>query len=202
VQDPSEWPAQAVHDTVAAIARRPEYARALQDTLLGRFFEWVNAALHYLLELSRGSAPARAVMWTLVALLVALVVARIVASVRETERRRRGLPSVALASADPWGDARRLAGAGSYTEAAHALFAALLMACAARGELRPHPSKTTGDYARELRRRGAPSADGFARFRTRYDRIIFGDLTCDAAGYEELLAEARPLLDLVQRRAA
>lgn len=202
LQDPTGWPPRAIHDTVAAIAKRPEFARALSDSLLDRVLrkltDWYNAFI----ELFRGNEPVRLLLWTLVAVLVLLIVARLVVGIRETERRRRGIPAHRSTSSDPWGDARRLAESGSYTEAAHALFAALLRACAARGELRIHSSKTTGDYLRELRRRSAPSTTGFARFRARYDRIIYGDRACDAAGYAALLADATPLLDPVQRRPA
>ncbi len=201
-QDPSTWPARAVHDTIAAISQRPEFRRGLGESLLQRamqlFSRWYNAFM----ELFRGSETARVVLWSLVALLVLLLIARIVIGIREGERRKRGLPAHRSTSVDPWGDAERLSSTGSYTEAAHALFAALLMACAARGELRIHSSKTTGDYLRELRRRSAPSVGGFARFRARYDRIIYGDRSCDAEGYAALLEDARTLIAAPQRRAA
>jgi hypothetical protein len=200
-QDPTGWPPRAIHDTVAAIAKRKEFARALGDSLLDRVLRTLGEWYTKFLDLFRGSQPVRFLLWTVVAVLVALVIARIVIGVRETERRRRGLPAHRNSSTDPWGDARRLADSGSYTEAAHALFAALLRACAARGELRIHSSKTTGDYWRELRRRGAQSTLGFGRFRARYDRIIYGDRSCDAAGYAALLADAEPLLDTGTRRA-
>lgn len=101
---------------------------------------------------------------------------------------------------DAWREAERLAAIGDFTAAAHALCAALLASCAARGELRLHPSKTTGDYARELRRRPAPSAAGFQRFRARYDRVIFDLQRCTPEEYAALLAEAQPII--LQARAA
>jgi hypothetical protein len=91
-------------------------------------------------------------------------------------------------------EAERLAAAGDYVAAAHALCGALLDSYAARGEIRLHRSKTTGDYARELRRRQAPQASAFQTFRRRYDRMVYGSITIDGAEYQELASLARTQL--------
>jgi hypothetical protein len=138
----------------------------------------------------------------LLVLLGVLIIARLVVAAREAREdvaraeggARRG------GSSDPWSDAERLAASSRFTEAAHALFAALLSSLAARGEVRLHASKTAGDYARELLRRGSPVQAGFQAFRRRYDRIIYGVGECSAEEYAALLHDARPLL-AVERAA-
>ena len=97
----------------------------------------------------------------------------------------------ATTAGDPWQSAEALAAAGQFTDAAHVLYGATLALLATRGQIRLHVSKTNGDYARELRRRGAAAHGPFRRFGRRYDRIIYGTGTCDAAEYAALLEEAR-----------
>lgn len=201
-QDPSRWSPQAVHDTVAAIAHRPEFARGIRESLLSRVLMWIGLWLREFLAFFRDREGARWLLWALVALLVVLVAARVLVGIREAERRRRGVASAPSTVADPWGTAARLAAGGSYTEAAHALYAAVLVACASAGGVRLHPSKTTGDYARELRRRRSGRAEPFERFRERYDRVIYGEQSCDADDYAVLLAAAAPLVSTIERRAA
>jgi hypothetical protein len=80
------------------------------------------------------------------------------------------------------------------SRAAHYLCIASLAASARRGEVTLHPAKTTGDYARELRRRGAPSERAFQAFRARYDRVVYDLQHCSAEEYARLIEAARPLL--------
>jgi hypothetical protein len=90
-------------------------------------------------------------------------------------------------SSDPWALAQRLAAEGRYTEAAHALYGALLTRVAARVTLRLHPSKTAGDYARDLRV-AAPSVFGpFREFARDYEVVIYGLGTCDQPRFERLI---------------
>ena len=191
------WPAAAVHDTVAAIASQAAYRRSLGTTLMNRLLAWIFRLIRDFFDLFSGSGVGRAVTYTLLALLVLLVIARFVAAARaaQEERSHAGIRRARVRASDPWGDAERLAASGRYTEGAHALFAALLTGFAARGEVRLHASKTAGDYARELRRRGSPRERAFQVFRSRYDRIIYGEGECGTDDYAELLREARPLLE-------
>jgi hypothetical protein len=92
---------------------------------------------------------------------------------------------------DSWREAEALAKSGQFTEAAHSLYRATLNVLSANGLVRLHESKTSGDYARELRRRGAPAHTAFRRFGARYDRIMYGTGVCDAASYDALLEDAR-----------
>ena len=196
------WPASAVHDTVAAIASQVAYRRSISQTLMNRLLGWIGRMISAFFDFFRNSGTSRLVTYVLLATLVLLVIARFVVTARAAqEERTHGTKRGARARAtDPWADAERFAASGQYTEAAHALFAALLMQLAASGELHLHASKTGGDYARELRRRGSPGERGFQAFRSRYDRIIYGTGECDTDDYEALLQDARPLL--TRERAA
>ena len=91
---------------------------------------------------------------------------------------------------EPWALAQSLAAAGDYTAAAHALYLALLEGLARSEQLRLHPSKTVGDYLRELRARSSsllPTVRDFARA---YELIAYGFRECDAERYARLHALA------------
>ena len=193
---PGAWSESALRDTIAEIARQSEYQRELTTSLAARALRWLGDLLDALFTSVRGAPYGREITIAVVGLLVALVVARIVIGVRaERALVAARVPRKAtVADLTALADAERLAQAGEFTAAAHALFAALLRACAARGEIRLHPSKTTGDYARELRRRSMPSLRPFQSFRSRYDRVIYGDMQCSADDYAALATDARQLL--------
>ena len=185
-----------MRDTVAAIAQQSEYQRTVGQSVLSRIAGAIQRAWNWILDLLGDSKGGRTVTIVLLAILLVLVIARMVIVARSA---RDDIPSAAdgrraRRARDAWADAQRLAALGSFTEAAHALLSALLASFAARGELRLHSSKTAGDYARELARAGSRSTRGFDVFRRRYDRVIYGDGTCSAGQFEELLADARPLL--------
>jgi hypothetical protein len=196
------WASGTVHDTVAAIVSQAAYQRSLTQTLMSRLYRWIGRLINAFFDLFRGSGTGRTVTYILLGILIALVIARFIVAARAAreDRIRAGVRGPRARVSDPWGDAERLAAAAQYTEAAHALFAALLAGFAARGEVRLHASKTSGDYARELRRRGSPAERGFQLFRVRYDRIIYGLGECGTEDYSALLRDARQLL--VRERAA
>jgi hypothetical protein len=199
----SPWTEGAIRDTVAAIASHPDYQRALTQSIWDRVARWLMERIIDLFSLVGASPYSRIVTIVALVIIVALIVARLAIGL-SAERRLRGdvRPNrVAVSGVTMLSDADRLAAGGDYTAAAHALFAALLAACAARGELRLHPSKTTGDYARELRRRNAPSLRPFQSFRSRYDRVIYGDMRVSAEEYATLAREARALVSREQLAA-
>jgi hypothetical protein len=87
---------------------------------------------------------------------------------------------------DAWTLAQRFAAEGQYTEAAHALYTALLARVSSRVSLRLHPSKTAGDYARDLRG-SAPSLFGpFREFARSYEVVIYGLGFCDQQRFQKL----------------
>ena len=69
------------------------------------------------------------------------------------------------------------------------------------GLIRLHDSKTSGDYARELLRRGSSSYASFRRFGALYDRIIYGAGVCDATEYATLFVAARAITTRGERAA-
>ena len=127
--------------------------------------------------------------------LAVLIVARIVIVVIAARGHdQAGTRPASARARDARAEAERLAAAGRFTEAAHALLRAILATLADRGEVRLHDSKTTGDYARELDRNASPLRAVFRAFRRRYDRVIYGAGECSADDFAALRREAEPAL--------
>ena len=199
------WPRAAIHDSVAAIVKQAAYRRDISTTLLDRIIGWFRDFLGRILD-GIGGVPHGQLVATIAAGVVALlIVARLVYAARlraaeVQEGGRRGV--IGTSTRDPWHEAELLAGAGQFTEAAHALYRGTIGYLAASGVVRLHTSKTSGDYARELRRRGAPAYAPFRRFGALYDRIIYGAGTCSAPEYATLLDAARAVFMRGSERAA
>jgi hypothetical protein len=191
------WSRQAIHDTVAIIVRQRGYRRDLRSTLLDRILGWIADAYHRLFDALGGVPHGRAIAAIAAGVVALLIVARVTYAARLRNASHDGATARKRGDSragDPWGDAAALAESGHFTEAAHALYRATIARLAATGLIRPHESKTSGDYARELRRRAAPSHAAFRRFGARYDRIIYGTGICDAENYGLLLQDARMVL--------
>ncbi len=188
------WPAGAVHDTVRAVLRDPAFRRSAQasiaDHLMVQLLEWLTAFMRVV----RGLPSMRTIAVGVVALVVLFVVARSIMLARAREeakgtlRSRRG----AVHAEDPWTLAERLVAEGRLEEAAHALYRAVITAVARSERLRVDPSKTSGDYARELRRRGASSLAAFRAFTRRFDAVVYGNAGATAAHLAELRALSDP----------
>ena len=190
----------AIHDTVEAVFRQRAYARGVLrwPEWLRRLFRWLGDVLGDV-RLTFGESPL--LYWGTIVLLVALV-ALIVARAVWASRQRR----VALAAAeharprgaglprDPWLAAQALAARGDFTEAAHALYHALLAALARRGQVKLHPSKTVGDYVRELRARSSVAFARFRDFARSYEVVIYGVGRCDRERWERLQSLAEPIV--------
>jgi hypothetical protein len=188
------WSSASVHDTVEAVVRGAAFRRSLQtsvaERLLQWFGEWMSRLSHYL----RGAPSARTIALGVAAALVLAVVVRLLVAARArdadalaTSRRTR----VGTAQ-DPWSEADRLVAEGRFEEAAHALYHGVLSGLVRRERLRLDPSKTSGDYARELRRRGAPSYAAFRTFVRRFDVAVYGYGGCTAESVAELRRLAEP----------
>ena len=185
-----------VSDTIAAVFRQRDYDRTVIDSALDRAWRWVGERLGELVAAIRHSPAAR---WVVIAVLVSLGLAILGRAIylgaigedggARARRGRRG-----AGSHDAWADAQRLAAAGNYTSAAHALYRALLDAIAGRGDVGIHPSKTVGDYGRELRRRSSTAWNGYREFARSYETVVYGLGSCDQTRYERLLALATPLV--------
>ncbi len=194
VQDTTgHWSTSAIHDTVAVIARQPAYSTSIRQSLLGRLFRFLFDRLRDLRGVLHNSLGARLTVILAVALIVIVIVARIVVARRLDEQRARVRGARGLgggARTDYWSMARELERAGDHAAACHTLYAAVLDALARGGAVRFHPSKTSGDYARELTRRGAPVAAPFATFARHFEHVVFGTDVVTSDDFERLSAAA------------
>jgi hypothetical protein len=191
--------AAAVRDTVAAVFRAAEFERGRPPSLVARLVAWVvDAIREWRLAAPESPLLYRLALGTALALALAVVArAAWLAWARRTVEgpRRRATRRAGRAAADPWLEAQALAAGGDYTAAAHHLHAAILDAAAGRGLVRPHPSKTIGDYLRELRARAAQAIVApYRDFARAYEVVVFGDAACDRERYERLRALAAAIV--------
>jgi hypothetical protein len=189
------WPAEAVHDTVQAVFRGAEFRRSLGTSIIERTLMWLADVFGRLVQFLRGTGSARAIALGFAALIVLAVLARLLLAARAREPAHaagRGRGRTA-ATGDPWQSADELARAGRFEEAAHALYRAVLLSLAQTERVRLDASKTSGDYARELRARGSSTVAPFRRFSHRFDVAVYGHDGCDAELVDELRRLAEPL---------
>lgn len=189
------WPAGAVHDTVSAVMQTAPFRRQLQDTVFQRLMSWLGQGIRWVLRQFEGIPGGRTAVYWLLALLVAALVLKVVLAARARDPEAEGfvMRGRARAGEDPWRAAERLAAAGDHEGAAHALYRGVVASVAERERLRLHPSKTSGDYARELRARGSSAHQPFRAFARRFDTAIYGHGRIDAELVRDLLQLAGPL---------
>jgi hypothetical protein len=191
---PRVWPSGAVHDTVEAVVRGAAFRRSLRQSLFDRLLMWIGDWLSSLMQHIRGTGFARTAALGVAAALVLLVVARLILSARARDESvrvsHRGRVTV---SEDPWLAAERFAAEGRYEDAAHALYHGALASLAHGERLRLDPSKTSGDYARELRARRSAAYAPFREFSRRFDAAVYGRDVCDAVLIDDLRRLASPL---------
>jgi hypothetical protein len=182
----------ALRDTLDAVFAGPEFQNAAAESLLSRILHWIGDLLR---ELSRFTGGSRALYYTVLVLTIALIAAVVARALYVAHaqgafggRSRRGLAGAAgRASEDPWQDAQRLAAAGDYTGAAHALYGAILLNVSRSGLVRLHDAKTIGDYMREMRARASGSlVQAFREFARGYEYVVYGIGECDRDRYERL----------------
>jgi hypothetical protein len=195
------WGAGAVHDTVGVLLRNSAYHRSFWSSLAGRLLLEVGRLLNRLLEAMRGIPGGKVTVLTIIAVVLLLVLGRLFLAAEwgdEDLFRRKG-SAVRGTRIDPWTESERLAAAGDYMGAAHSLYMAVLRRLAASERIRVHASKTSGDYVRDLRRRGSPLATSFQRFGRRFDRVVFGKSVCTPEDYAALRQDA---MAIPERQAA
>jgi hypothetical protein len=197
-----QWPAAAIHDTVAAIARGLAYRRSLRQSFLDRLLLWLGEAIARIVSFIRQSPVSRPFGYTVLGLILLGVAARLLISAQARDETRGPLRrrTRAASSEDPFVVAERLAGEGRFEEAAHALYRGVLLSLARTERLRLDASKTSGDYARELRARGSAAHQPFRVFARRFDVAVLGHGGCDARLIDDLRRLASPLT--AQARAA
>ena len=189
----SPVPAAAIRDTISRIVLERGYRRSVTSTLLSRGWEWVTRTLGDLFNQAAGSRGTFLVSLTVLAVLIVATIARavIVAQARRQAARRL----VVEVSADAQlAQARGLAAQGAHVEAAHLLYAAVITQLVEQKRVRRHPSKTVGDYWRELRAASDGSASPYLSFSRTYEIVVYGDGLCDATRYARLEQLAAPML--------
>jgi hypothetical protein len=181
----------AIADTVAAVFSAPEFNPQKGFGLPSLFWwtKYLDFSLH------------PRIAWALAAAIVAIlaIIGITVYVRRRLLDRGRSIAAGATRSGtrgrDPWSHAQVLASAGDFTGAAHALYLALLGNLATRDLLRLHPSKTMGDYLRELRRRPSAPVQTMHEFTRTYELVAYGLRACDADRYARLRALATRMID-------
>lgn len=159
---------------------------------------WIGAWLARLLHALSGNAAANVVVRVAVVVAILVIAARFL--LPGFALPQRGARSTHGTQRDDWwGLAARLASEGSFTDATHALYLALVTAAAARGLVVIHESKTTGDYLREVRRaRGGRLSPaelaGWRDFVRAYDAAIYGLRTVSDVEYGTLRSLAATAL--------
>ena len=191
------WGAGAVHDTVGALLRDAGYHRSFWSSVAGRLLLEVARFMNWLFGAVAQIPGGKATVLTIIAVILLLILARLFLAGQIGDellfhRKRAGLGAVRV---DPWMESERLAAAGDYMGAAHALYQAVIRRLAASERVRLHASKTTGDYVRDLRRRGSPLAPSFQRFGRRFDFVVFGKAACTAEDFDALRADAMAIPD-------
>jgi hypothetical protein len=185
------WSPEAIHEIVSQIAQERGYRRSVVGSVLGRVMMAILNAFDWLRQAAEKIPGGRTTVIVAISLIALLIVGRILLSAEWRDesliRRRAG---AGRARIDPWSEAERLAASGDYTAAAHALYQAVLRRLSGSERIRLHSSKTSGDYWRELRRRGSPAAPAFRVFGRRFDRVIFGVGECSRDEFEAMLSEA------------
>lgn len=195
-----QWPAAAVHDTVQAVLRDPAFRRSLRRSLADRLLLWLSHWFEQLVKLLNHLPSTRSFALGFVALIVLFVVVRLVIAARaRDERATRGSARRGVVSTDdPWRAADALALEGRHEEAAHALYRGVIFSLGRLERIRLDPSKTSGDYARELRRRGAATLAPFRDFTRRFDVVIYGHGRADADSLAELRHLSAPFRALAR----
>jgi hypothetical protein len=193
----------AIRDTVERVFQAGVYN---QTTLAQRFFIWlaqlfraIGAVIRSLVGMVSQST---ALSWAVVVLAIIVIVAITSRILYLWQLRRLQHAASPVRLGDAWfggrGDALALAEdaarQGNFTEAAHALYEALLRAIARTHQIKLHPSKTVGDYGRELRAKGSTLLTRYREFGRDYETVIYGVGTCDRERFERLYVTAAPIL--------
>lgn len=197
--DPVAIDTAAVREAIAAVFADDAYRRSLRDSLWSRLQHWLGEIIGRILAGVSESPPLK---WALVGaavLLLAAFAARLVyvASVR-ADGRPRARRRAADPSLDPLLLARAAAADGRFLEAAQLLYLAILDELRRTERLRLDPSKTLGEYRRELAARSSGAYHGFGKFTATYEATIWGRRSCDESSYEQLAELAAPLIGRTQ----
>jgi hypothetical protein len=198
-------PAHAqVEQAVREVFRQPEFAEVhrqpgVWDWIVAQLLDALRRVLGYLARFVELRDTAPLIYWVVVVWLGLTALALLghilytSASAFARDRAHGGADEPAVRGprgAAEWeAMARRAAAEGRLREAALALYHAVLLRLDARGAVRYDPSKTPGDYRREVRAH-PDAARPFAAFLRGLEPVAFGGRALDADGYERLRAAA------------
>lgn len=197
--EPDTLSDDAVADAVASVFSASEFDRTIRETIWERI---QGVILRVLRALQSLATTERELFWLVVVVLALILVAvlaragyllyqrRVLGAVLPGERREL----TRTRGRDPLLVAQEEAARGNFTDAAHALYLALLESLARREHVRLHPSKTIGDYVRELRARSSSMFNRFREFARSYEVVVYGLGACDRERWERLHELARPIL--------
>jgi len=189
---PTPIPAGTIRDTLTVIVRERGYQQNVSATLLSRGWEWLSRVLNELFSNAVASPGTYLIVLGALGLLIGVAVARaiVVARARTLAAQRR---AAEVTADELLTEARGLAAQGAYVDAAHRLYAAVVIRLVERRQVRKHPSKTVGDYGRELRASGDQLTPAYVAFARTYEVVAYGDGLCDATRYQRLERLAAPL---------
>jgi hypothetical protein len=198
-----ELTATVVDSVLSAVLARPEFTPA-PTSPLGRLLTaaggWILERIHMALRWLLPDLDVSALQWGVIGrmaqpvllvigvLVLGYIVTIGVRAFRGRRRRRRGGAGdrpEPVTAADWEAAARAAADAGRWREAALALYQAVLRRLAQEGAVRFDPSRTPGEYRRELRSH-PQLGDRVDRFVRAFERAAFGRSDADAAMYAEL----------------
>lgn len=203
-----EYGSGEVSRTLAEVLARPEFQppppSPIRD-LLVRIFDWMGARLADLVEWlfpNLGAVAGPVFNQVAVAVLVVVGLVLLVRLGRMALEAYRGRGEEAGAdggeharppTATDWElRAKRAAEAGRWREAAVALYHAVVHRLADRGKVRLDPSKTPGDYRREVKDDPALSS-AMKSFVRSFEPVAFGPGSPDARSYRRLRTVAETL---------
>jgi Domain of unknown function (DUF4129) len=196
---------EAVRDTIARIVLERGYRRTLSSTLLSRALDWLGNLIRDLFERATASRGTYIIALGAIALVALTAVMRAIVLAR-ARRQAASQRENAVTSAQLQAEAQGLAAQGAYLQAANTLYTAVVVRLAEQKRVRRHPSKTVGDYWRELRSVSDEKTAAYAAFARVYEIVAYGDKLCDASRYaqlEQLSASIlTPSADLSSARAA
>ena len=189
----------AIRDTVTAVFRNSAYTEQIQDTLGRRILQWIQMMIDRLSQAAREHpAIVQIVRAFIILIAIAVIVRAIYLAVERARLKAEALRNAAAGIGNPelqdaWYLAEKYAKEGNYTEAAHAIYRHLLESLRQSENIKLHPSKTVGDYARDLRSRSSVFFSRYRDFARSYEVVIYGHGIVDRDRYHQLLALAQAI---------
>jgi len=201
-----------VEEALGSVLSRAEFAeRSIPEVLewsaairraIAEFFQGLLRGLLEFLNSIEGLRNATPILFTILVtgtVILLLLLARHSWRVLRERARARALvapPSDPLSppsrDLEAWETlASRALAEGRTLDAAHAMYAALILRLESRGIIEAEASKTPGDYRREARRRDAREGRLVGRFVSVFEPLVFGGRTPEEAPVKELAELAR-----------